>query len=163
MPNPDLLLLADFQLAEEIENPIESIDSLLSVAQTAFNIGAHELDGELSSDIEYECVVRLVGENESQQLNAEFRNKDKPTNVLSFTYDDLENYIGDIVICLPVVEREALEQNKPFSHHLQHMIVHGILHLLGYDHEQDDEAEQMEALEQAILAQFGIDNPYEPH
>ena len=82
---------------------------------------------------------------------------------MSFTYDDLENYIGDIVICLPVVEREALEQNKPFSHHLQHMIVHGILHLLGYDHEQDDEAEQMEALEQAILAQFGIDNPYEPH
>ena len=163
MPNPDLLLLADFQLAEEIENPIESIDSLLSVVQTALNIGVHELDWELSSNAEYECVVRLVGENESQQLNAEFRNKDMPTNFLSFTYDDLENYIGDIVICLPIVEREASEQNKLFLHHLQHMIVHGILHLLGYNHEQDEEAEQMEALEQEILAQFGIDNPYQHH
>jgi len=104
-----------------------------------------------------------VQEKESEQLNSEYRGKNKPTNVLSFTYDDLETYLGDIVICLPVVEREAQEQNKSFLHHLQHMIVHGLLHLLGYDHEQNGEAEQMEALEQIILAKFGIDNPYQPH
>lgn len=163
MPNFDLLLLVDFQLAEGIESPIGSINNLLSVAQTALNIGAKQLDVELNSDVEYECVVRLVDANESQQLNFEFRGKDQPTNVLSFAYDELENYLGDIVICMPVVESEANEQNKSFLHHLQHMIAHGVLHLLGYDHEQDDEAEQMEALEQAILVQFGIDNPYQPH
>jgi len=163
MPNAELRLLVDFQLAENVENPVESSDSLLDIAQTAFNVGALQLKAKLSTDEEYECVIRLVQEKESEQLNSEYRSKNKPTNVLSFTYDDLETYLGDIVICLPVVEREAQEQNKSFLHHLQHMIVHGLLHLLGYDHEQNGEAEQMEALEQIILAKFGIDNPYQPH
>jgi len=116
----------------------------------------------LESTSLYECVIRLVCEEESQQLNHSYRGKDKPTNVLSFNYDDLDNYLGDLVVCLPVVEREAQEQNKTVINHMTHMIVHGILHLLGYDHEDEGEAEVMEGIECIILAKLGIDNPYEP-
>lgn len=115
------------------------------------------------SDSDYECVIRLVDETESQQLNSSYRGKDKSTNVLSFTYDEIDNYLGDLVVCLPVVEREAKEQNKTRQDHMAHMVVHGVLHLLGYDHEINEEAEEMEALECAILNELGIDNPYEPH
>ena len=73
-------------------------------------------------------------------MNHAYRTKDKPTNVLSFTYEDLDNYLGDLVICLPVVEREASEQGKTVKNHMAHMIVHGMLHLLGYDHENETEA-----------------------
>lgn len=114
--------------------------------------------------------VVLVGPEESQQLNFEFRGKDKPTNVLSFPFEvpeelagldaDIGNTIGDLIICVPVVEKEAVEQNKPLMHHWAHMVVHGCLHLIGYDHIKDDEAEVMENLERQILAKLGIDDPY---
>ncbi len=116
-----------------------------------------------------ELSIRIVDIEESQSLNHEYRGKDKPTNVLSFTFESppelagiaqMDNLIGDLVICAPVVAQEAVEQNKPHHHHFAHMVVHGCLHLLGYDHIKDDEADTMEALEQKILAQLNIADPY---
>jgi probable rRNA maturation factor len=109
-------------------------------------------------------AIRIVDEDEIQSLNAQFRGKDSPTNVLSFPSQlpaELElKELGDIVICAPVVEREASEQKKTSYAHWAHMIVHGTLHLQGYDHNDDEEAEVMEQKEIAILAQFDIPNPY---
>jgi probable rRNA maturation factor len=110
-------------------------------------------------------VVRLVDEPESQALNRQYRGIDKPTNVLSFPFEAppkvRSRHIGDLVICAPVVEREATEQGKPLEAHWAHMVVHGVLHLLGYDHGTDADAETMEALEIAILGRLGFPNPYE--
>ncbi|MEJ6654725.1 MAG: rRNA maturation RNase YbeY [Pseudomonas sp.] len=111
-----------------------------------------------------ELTIRLVDAEESQTLNSEYRHKDYPTNVLSFPADlppELEiPLLGDLVICVPVVNREAAEQGKPAEAHWAHMVIHGCLHLLGYDHIDDDEAEEMEALERRLLAELGIADPY---
>ena len=113
-----------------------------------------------------EMSVRIVGIAESAALNAGYRHKDGPTNVLSFPFEtppgivlDAE-LLGDLVICAPVVVREAGEQHKPEAAHWAHLTVHGTLHLLGYDHLDDAEAEAMEALEIRILAGLGYPNPY---
>ena len=112
-----------------------------------------------------ELTIRLVDEQESQALNRDYRGKDAPTNVLSFPADlppELElPLLGDLVICRQVVEREAYEQGKAASDHWAHMVIHGTLHLLGFDHIDDDEAEEMESLETALLKQLNINNPYE--
>jgi probable rRNA maturation factor len=108
-------------------------------------------------------TLRLVGRAESKKLNAAYRNKDYATNVLTFPYGQAENggqLLADIVICLPVVEKEAKDQNKAVLSHLTHLIVHGILHAQGFDHEDDVEAEAMEALEVAILKKLKLANPY---
>ncbi|MCW8090704.1 rRNA maturation RNase YbeY [Alteromonas sp. ASW11-130] len=114
-----------------------------------------------------ELTVRFVENDESQALNSTYRGKEKPTNVLSFPFEAPPgvtlNLLGDLVICVPVIEQEAHEQNKKIPHHYAHMIVHGTLHLLGYDHIDDDQAETMEALEIHILSQLGIDDPYQEH
>lgn len=112
-----------------------------------------------------EVTVRIVDEEESQQLNFDYREKDKPTNVLSFPFElppGVEELplLGDLVICAQVVAAEAQEQGKELHHHWAHMVVHGCLHLLGFDHINDDDAEQMEAEEILILQQLGIKNPY---
>lgn len=111
-----------------------------------------------------EVTVRIVDEAESQQLNATYRGKDKPTNVLSFPFEappGIEmNLLGDLVICAQVVSQEAAEQNKIEHHHWAHMVVHGSLHLLGFDHINDDEAQEMEDEEITILAGLNIANPY---
>ncbi|XKM13082.1 rRNA maturation RNase YbeY [Orbaceae bacterium ac157xtp] len=111
-----------------------------------------------------EITIRIVDENESQELNLRYRHKDKPTNVLSFPFEapiDMETpLLGDLIICKQVVEKEAQEQHKSLSSHWAHMIVHGCLHLLGYDHIEDEEAEEMEALEIEIMAELGFTNPY---
>ena len=113
--------------------------------------------------------IRMVDLAESQQLNADYRGKDKPTNVLSFPSDVPEHMVemigylplGDLVICWPVVQAEAAEQQKAVLDHLCHLTVHGVLHLLGYDHETSDaDAEEMEALEVEILGKLGVGNPY---
>lgn len=112
-----------------------------------------------------EVTLRICGVDESQELNQTYRNKNKPTNVLSFPFEPPEHvqlpFLGDLIICAPVVEREAIEQNKAVTDHWAHLSLHGLLHLLGYDHIEDDEANEMEALEICILAKLGIDDPYQ--
>lgn len=111
-----------------------------------------------------EVTIRLVDEAESQQLNFEYREKDKPTNVLSFPFQQPPGLelplLGDLVICAQVVAREALEQNKTLHAHWAHMVVHGCLHLLGFDHINETDAEEMEAEEIQILHDLGFPNPY---
>lgn len=112
-----------------------------------------------------ELTIRIVDEAESARLNSSYRNMDGATNVLSFPFAppagvDLP-LLGDIVICAPVVRREANEQSKSTNSHWAHMVVHGSLHLLGFNHERAREAQEMEALEMRILADLGFDNPYE--
>ncbi|KWU00412.1 rRNA maturation RNase YbeY [Vibrio toranzoniae] len=111
-----------------------------------------------------ELTVRIVDTKESHQLNHEYRGKDKPTNVLSFPFEappGIElDLLGDLIICRQVVEKEAEEQNKPLLAHWAHMVVHGSLHLLGYDHIEDDEAEEMESLETEIMQAMGFEDPY---
>ena len=113
---------------------------------------------------EVEMTVRIVDEAESHELNLTYRGKDRPTNVLSFPFecpDEVElPLLGDLVIYRQVVEREAIEQEKPLMAHWAHMVVHGSLHLLGYDHIEDDEAEEMESLETQIMQGLGFDDPY---
>jgi probable rRNA maturation factor len=109
-------------------------------------------------------VIRVVDEAESRSLNREYRGVDGPTNVLSFPFESppgfAVDHLGDLVICAQMVVREAQEQGKPVEHHWAHMVVHGLLHLLGYDHQSDVEAEEMESLEREILARLGIPDPY---
>ncbi|GAM54627.1 metal-dependent hydrolase ybeY [Vibrio ishigakensis] len=111
-----------------------------------------------------ELTIRIVDQEESHQLNFDYRGKDKPTNVLSFPFEappGVEiNLLGDLVICKQVVEDEAKEQQKPLISHWAHMVVHGSLHLLGYDHIEDEEAEEMEALETEIMQGMGFEDPY---
>ena len=111
-----------------------------------------------------EIVVRIVDEQESAELNEQYRHKQGPTNILSFPVDVPDgielNLLGDLVVCAPVLEREALEQHKALSDHWAHIIVHGVLHLVGYDHIDDDEAELMESKEIIILNKLTIKNPY---
>lgn len=111
-----------------------------------------------------DLVIRLVDEEESQTLNRQFRGRDVPTNVLSFPYEPLmdedANYLGDIVICVPVVLHEAAAQKKEPVAHFAHMVVHAVLHLQGYDHLSAEEARQMESLEIAILRKLGFADPY---
>jgi probable rRNA maturation factor len=105
--------------------------------------------------------IRVVGAAESRRLNRTWRGKDKPTNVLSFPAPATQSpLLGDLAICAPVVAREAREQGKSPQAHWAHMVVHGVLHLLGYDHEVDRDATVMEARETALLANFGYANPY---
>ena len=112
-----------------------------------------------------EMVIRVVDEDESRQLNKRYRGKDKATNVLSFSFEAPAGIascqLGDLVICVTVVNREAIEQNKPENHHWAHIVIHGILHLLGYDHINDGDAMIMEQLEIDLLDKLGISNPYE--
>ncbi len=105
-------------------------------------------------------AVVLSDDTEVQRLNRDFRAKDKPTNVLSFPSDEPDEW-GDIILAYETIEREATEQNKSFSAHFTHLLVHGMLHLLGYDAIQEDEAEEGEAVEIETLAQLGLENPYQ--
>jgi probable rRNA maturation factor len=115
-----------------------------------------------------EVTIRIVDDEESQQLNRDYRGKDKPTNVLSFPFEspiDLPpeaelSLLGDLVICLPQVLREAAEQQKPELHHWAHLVIHGMLHLQGHDHENEEEAQLMETREVQLLAQLNIPDPY---
>ena len=130
---------------------------------------AAALDGRIR---EADLAIRLVGNKEGRALNHHYRGKDYATNVLSFPAEIAEGVkmpkgvkmplLGDLVICAPVVAREAKEQKKPLAAHYAHLTVHGALHLLGWDHEDEREAEAMEQLEREILAELGIADPYQP-
>jgi probable rRNA maturation factor len=114
-----------------------------------------------------ELTVRLVDEDESARLNREFRGKEGATNVLSFPLEMPPEagipYLGDLVLCVPVVRREAADQGKSLNAHYAHMLVHGSLHLLGYDHRSRQQAREMEAVEVGIMKELGFPNPYEAH
>ena len=147
-------IFVDLQIATE---NIEGLPTEEQIAQWA--TAAVQPEGG-----EVEMTVRIVDEAESHELNLTYRGKDRPTNVLSFPFecpDQVElPLLGDLVICRQVVEREAAEQEKPLMSHWAHMVVHGSLHLLGYDHIEDDEAEEMESLETQIMQGLGSDDPY---
>jgi len=113
-----------------------------------------------------EMTIRIVDEEESAELNKNYRNKSGPTNVLAFPAElpkairDEINILGDIVVCAPIVEKEAIEQEKAFGAHWAHLIIHGTLHLLSYHHQDEESAQEMEKIEVDILAELGFPNPY---
>lgn len=111
-----------------------------------------------------ELSIMLTDDAEQQELNKQWRGLDKPTNVLSFPqiepFGPVEGLVGDIVLARETLEREALEQGLPFDHHFTHLVVHGFLHILGYDHIEENEAVAMEALETRVLTALGIPDPY---
>jgi probable rRNA maturation factor len=113
---------------------------------------------------DFELTIRLVDVKESQSLNLQYRGKDKPTNVLSFPFEvpaEIElDLLGDLVICADIVAQEADEQHKALHNHWAHMVIHGCLHLLGYDHIDEVEATEMEALEKKLLKALDISDPY---
>ena len=152
-----LSLQQDFQAAELVLKR----GGIKKVVETTLRFIGTQSDCEMG--------IACVDNAESHKLNLEYRQKDKPTNVLSFPSDlpdemaqILDTYpIGDLVICIPVVLQEAIEQQKTPIEHFTHMLVHGTLHLMGYDHETSEEdAEEMEALEIEILNKLGFENPY---
>ncbi|RDE92264.1 rRNA maturation RNase YbeY [Aggregatibacter aphrophilus] len=147
-------MIIDLQIACEQETGLPTAQQIEQWARAAVQPQSDEV----------EMTVRIVDEGESHALNLNYRGKDRPTNVLSFPFecpDEVElPLLGDLVICRQVVEREAQEQDKPVMAHWAHMVVHGSLHLLGYDHIEDDEAEEMESLETQIMIGLGFVDPY---
>ncbi len=148
--------------------PVELDLQIAAAAEGLPDIGAFErwVAAALAGrDARRQLTVRVVDEAESRDLNRRYRHKDKATNVLSFPFDPLpgieETYLGDLVICAPVVAREAAEQRKTGEAHWAHMVVHGVLHLIGYDHARDQDARVMESLETGILDRLGYADPYE--
>jgi|TARA_B110000211_G_scaffold38412_1_gene39052 probable rRNA maturation factor len=155
-----VIAIVDYQQAYEADEVMaKAIPSLEQIEAWANAVLVAENTGE------QEITVRFTDDEESQTLNHEYRGKDKPTNVLSFPFEvppGIEmNLLGDLVICVPVIMREAEEQDKTPTNHYAHMVVHGILHLLGYDHIDDADADIMEAKEIRILASLNIGNPYQ--
>ena len=147
-------MIIDLQIACEQESGLPTAEQIEQWVTAAVQPQSDEV----------EMTVRIVDEAESHALNLNYRGKDRPTNVLSFPFecpDEVElPLLGDLVICRQVVEREAQEQDKPLMAHWAHMVVHGSLHLLGYDHIEDDEAEEMESLETQIMTGLGFADPY---
>jgi probable rRNA maturation factor len=137
-------------------------EALQQWAQVAFAAAVNKADQAAV------MTLRLVAEPEITQLNRDYRHKDKPTNVLSFPFEPppgmppeaMMAELGDVIICAPVVAREAREQGKPLPAHWAHMVIHGTLHLLGYDHISDDQAQEMESLEAQILTKLRYPDPY---
>ncbi|ROR34857.1 rRNA maturation RNase YbeY [Inmirania thermothiophila] len=125
-------------------------EALRAWAQAA--LAGREAEGEL--------VIRIVDEAEGAELNRAWRGKDGPTNVLSFPHAPGTGLLGDIVLCAPVAAREAAEQGKPEAAHWAHLVVHGVLHVLGHDHQEEAEAARMEGLEREILGRLGFPDPY---
>ena len=148
----------DVQFASDHES-VPAANEIATWVNRAIDAAGHPAEREVS--------VRVVDATEMQQLNSEYRDQDKPTNVLSFPAGDLdglpeeaESPLGDIVVCATVVADEAQQQGKTVGDHWAHMIVHGTLHLLGFDHENDSDAAEMECLEIQIMTNHGIANPY---
>jgi len=137
-------------------------DNLAAPDYDQFKIWLDQVTQKLN--VSGEICIKIIDETESQDLNNTYRQKDKATNVLSFPAEIPEfvesSHLGDLAICAPLVKQEAEEQNKVIQNHWAHLVIHGCLHLLGYDHIEDSEAEEMEALEVKLLAALGIGNPY---
>lgn len=143
----------DLQIASKSEERLPKREQLQTWAEAS--VKGNEI---------LELTIRIVDEEESRLLNSTYRHKDKPTNVLSFPFEAPPQVnlplLGDLVICRQVVEREANEQQVTLDEHWAHMVVHGCLHLQGYDHIEEDEAEEMESIESNIMLQLGFSDPY---
>ncbi len=146
----------------EVEDPawsaaLADAEALVRAAAEAALASRPEIDMPSAAGV----TILLTDDASVQDLNARFRDKNIATNVLSFPASpNPENHLGDVALSYGVCLREATEQGKPLAHHLQHLTVHGVLHLLGYDHIGDDEAEAMEGLERIVLARLGVPDPY---
>ena len=149
----------DLQIASENQEGLPTVEQFTHWVQTAL-----AFESQTDDFPEAEMTIRIVDEEESHHLNLTYRGKDKPTNVLSFPFevpDEVElALLGDLVICRQVVECEAEEQQISRESHWAHLAVHGTLHLLGYDHIVDAEAEEMEGLETEIMQKLGFEDPY---
>lgn len=147
----------DLQISSKSTNELPNAEQIKTWLEAAI----------LKQDMPITLTVRIVDSAESHQLNLDYRKKDRPTNVLSFPFEmppevKLPQIIlGDLVICTQVVTKEALEQNKPLMAHWAHMLVHGCLHLQGFDHIDSLDAQIMEAKEIEIMAHLGFNNPYQ--
>ncbi len=156
----------DYQIAIDSQD-IPSADEISNWIATGLSAEYEKFGSAKKLPLPIEITVRVVDTRESQELNANYRGKDKPTNVLSFPFENPPGLqqqlpiLGDLVVCAEVIANEAREQGKMLKAHWAHMIVHGSLHLLGYDHINESEALQMESLEIAILNSMAIVNPYE--
>lgn len=148
----------DLQIIDEsTKDLLPSLATMQDWVKEALIMGGRNEDSELT--------VRFTDKKEIHELNYEYRNMDKPTNILSFPFECPDEVslplIGDLVICNEILVQEAKDQNKSFNEHLCHLLIHGALHLIGYDHIKDDEASIMEGLEIKVLAKIGFKNPYE--
>jgi len=149
----------------QVEDPAWR-EALSDVEAVVARAAAAALDEAATPDGHPLATVLLEGDDAVQHLNARFRNREAPTNVLSFPGVPVPGapgdtpYLGDIILAFGVCQREAADQGKPLAHHLSHLVIHGLLHLQGHDHQTDDEAEVMEARERTLLAGLGIDDPY---
>jgi probable rRNA maturation factor len=164
LPLTEVLIVADgWRTEPDVEAVIHrAIETAAGIVNAGFVDGGADIG-------EAELAVMLTDDPGIRTLNGNWRGIDKPTNVLSFPAlqptgrtapDDAPRMLGDIAIAYETTRKEADDEQKPFDHHLSHLAVHGFLHLIGYDHENDDDAEAMETLEQQILAQLGIPDPY---
>lgn len=131
-----------------------------SQAETVPPITAFRRWARAALNVDTEVTIRIVDAAEGRELNQQYRGKDYATNVLTFALTEEPYLMGDIILCAPVVAQEAADQHKPLAAHYAHLTVHGILHLHGYDHETEPQAELMEALEVTILGKLGYANPY---
>ena len=145
-------------LQNNCENDEEylSLEKLTLWAKTALTVGGHTKDSEIT--------VRMVAPDEIHELNNTYRHIDRPTNILSFPFDCPEGIdlplLGDLVVCFEILKKEAQEQHKTLEEHFAHLIVHGCLHLIGYDHIEQEDAKVMEPLEIKAVEELGFDNPY---
>jgi probable rRNA maturation factor len=148
----------DLQIASHTEEEVPDYDNFYKWVASVLE-KYHKLDTELT--------IRVVNEIEMARLNEDYRDKPGTTNVLTFPFEPPPNLLlpilGDIVICAPVITREAKEQHKTLVSHWAHITIHGCLHLLGFDHIEPDEAEEMESIEVALMQELGFSNPYGEH
>ncbi len=153
----------DLQIACRVDSVPQQAE-VRSWLEQAYQVGSQ------SDSTRCDVSVRIVDEDESRQLNNQYRQQDKPTNVLAFPAgsadeigalpEDAARSLGDLVICGPLVEQEARDQGKSPAGHWGHLLIHGMLHLLGYDHETSSQAAEMETMEKKILAARGFEDPY---
>ncbi|TEW51427.1 rRNA maturation RNase YbeY [Psychromonas algicola] len=151
-------LYVDLQIASENEQSLPELAQIETWVNAAIMAASDDIREEA------ELTVRIVDAAESQELNSQYREKDRPTNVLSFPFQNPPGItlplLGDLIICKSVVEKEAIEQNKRLISHWAHMLIHGTLHLLGYDHIDEEEAETMERIETSLMIELGYNDPY---
>lgn len=151
-------VIIDLQIAtDEALESYPSLELMTKWATVALKTGGRNKDSEIT--------IRMVNTEEIHQLNSTYRHVDRPTNILSFPFELPEGVedlplLGDLVVCKEVLERECKEQNKTLEEHFAHLIVHGCLHLIGYDHIEEEDAKEMEPLEIKAMEELGYDNPY---